>query len=354
MHVTARAISSHALSIFGDHQDVMAARQTGWCMLNSASVQEVMDLGLVAHLSALDASLPFMHFFDGFRTSHELQKIEVIDYEDIAKIVNWDAIAKFRARAASPESPELRGTAMNPDIYFQVYETRNAYYAKVPEIVMANMKKVSELTGRNYSLFDYVGAPDAERVIVSMGSSCETIEEVVNYKVDRGEKVGLVKVRLFRPFAPEYLLAAIPKSANIITVLDRTKEQGAIGDPLYMDICTAFEQQKMTPTILAGRYGLGSKEFNPAMVKAVYDNMEKDAPKKAFTVGINDDVTNTSLPVEDRYDVAPEGTVQCKFWGIGCRWNCRCATAVRSRSLVITLTCMPRPILPMIQRNQAV
>ena len=317
MHVTARAISSHALSIFGDHQDVMAARQTGWCMLNSASVQEVMDLGLVAHLSALDASLPFMHFFDGFRTSHELQKIEAIDYEDIAKIANWDAIAKFRARAASPESPELRGTAMNPDIYFQVYETRNAYYSKVPEIVMANMKKVGDLTGRNYSLFDYVGDPDAERVIVSMGSSCETIEEVVNYKVDKGEKVGLVKVRLFRPFSAEHILAAIPKTANIISVLDRTKEPGAIGDPLYMDVCTAFEQKKMTPTILAGRYGLGSKEFNPAMVKAVYDNMEKDAPKKAFTVGINDDVTNTSLPVEDRFDVAPEGTVQCKLWGLG-------------------------------------
>ena len=317
MHVTARAISSHALSIFGDHQDVMAARQTGWCMLNSASVQEVMDLGLVAHLSALDASLPFMHFFDGFRTSHELQKIEAIDYEDIAKIANWDAIAKFRARAASPESPELRGTAMNPDIYFQVYETRNTYYSKVPEIVMANMKKVGDLTGRNYSLFDYVGDPDAERVIVSMGSSCETIEEVVNYKVDKGEKVGLVKVRLFRPFSAEHILAAIPKTANIISVLDRTKEPGAIGDPLYMDVCTAFEQKKMTPTILAGRYGLGSKEFNPAMVKAVYDNMEKDAPKKAFTVGINDDVTNTSLPVEDRFDVAPEGTVQCKFWGLG-------------------------------------
>jgi pyruvate-ferredoxin/flavodoxin oxidoreductase len=317
MHVTARAISAHALSIFGDHQDVMAARQTGWCLLNSASVQEVMDLGLVAHLSALDASLPFMHFFDGFRTSHELQKIEAIDYEDIAKIANWDAIAKFRARAASPESPELRGTAMNPDIYFQVYETRNAYYSKVPEIVMANMKKVGDLTGRNYNLFDYVGDPDAERVIVSMGSSCETIEEVVNYKVDKGEKVGLVKVRLFRPFSAEHILAAIPKTANIISVLDRTKEPGAIGDPLYMDVCTAFEQKKMTPTILAGRYGLGSKEFNPAMVKAVYDNMEKDAPKKAFTVGINDDVTNTSLPVEGRFDVAPEGTVQCKFWGLG-------------------------------------
>jgi pyruvate-ferredoxin/flavodoxin oxidoreductase len=317
MHVTARAISSHALSIFGDHQDVMAARQTGWCMLNSASVQEVMDLGLVAHLSALDASLPFMHFFDGFRTSHELQKIEAIDYEDISKIANWDAIANFRARAASPESPELRGTAMNPDIYFQVYETRNAYYSKVPEIVMANMKKVGDLTGRNYSLFDYVGDPSAERVIVSMGSSSETIEEVVNYKVDKGEKVGLVKVRLFRPFSAEHILDAIPKTANIISVLDRTKEPGAIGDPLYMDICTAFEQKKMTPTILAGRYGLGSKEFNPAMVKAVYDNMEKDAPKKAFTVGIHDDVTNTSLPVEGRFDVAPEGTIQCKFWGLG-------------------------------------
>jgi len=317
MHVTARAISTHALSIFGDHQDVMAARQTGWCILGSASVQEVMDLGLVAHLSALDASLPFMHFYDGFRTSHELQKIEAIDYDDIAKIVNWEAVAKFRARAASPESPELRGTAMNPDVYFQVYETRNPYYAKVPEIVLASMKKVGDLTGRSYRLFDYVGDPDAEKVVVSMGSSCETLEEVVNYKVGKGEKVGLVKVRLFRPFSAEHLLSAIPKSAKIISVLDRTKEPGALGDPLYMDVCTAFEQQKLTPTILAGRYGLGSKEFNPAMAKAVYDNMEADAPQKAFTVGINDDVTHTSLPVDARFDVAPEGTIQCKFWGLG-------------------------------------
>ncbi|MCP4714372.1 MAG: pyruvate:ferredoxin (flavodoxin) oxidoreductase [Deltaproteobacteria bacterium] len=317
MHVTARAVSSHALSIFGDHQDVMAVRQAGWCMLASSSVQEVMDLGLVAHLGALDASLPFVHFYDGFRTSHELQKIEAISYEDIAKLANWDAIARFRARGATPERPELRGTAQNPDIYFQGYETRNPYYAKVVGIVEANMQKVGDLTGRNYSLFDYVGDPDADRVIVSMGSSCETIEEVVDYMSAKGEKVGLVKVRLFRPFSAAHLLAAIPKTAQVISVLDRTKEPGALGDPLYLDICTAFEQQKLTPTILAGRYGLGSKEFNPAMVKAIYDNMKADAPKKAFTVGIVDDVSNTSLEVEEGFDVAPEGTVQCKFWGLG-------------------------------------
>ena len=317
MHVTARAVAAHALSIFGDHQDVMAVRQTGFALLASASVQEVMDLGLVAHLAAIESSIPFLHFFDGFRTSHELQKIEMIEYEDMAKLVNQEALDRFRARGTNPERPELRGTAQNPDIYFQGREAANSYYLKLAGIVEAYLQKVSALTGRSYGLFDYVGAADADRVIVSMGSSCETIEEVVNHMTAQGEKIGLVKVRLYRPFSVEHLLGTIPKTAKTITVLDRTKEPGAIGDPLYVDVCTAFMESKQTPTIVNGRYGLGSKEFNPAMVKAVVDNMSTDNPRNHFTVGIVDDVTNTSLDVEPGYDVAPAGTVQCKFWGLG-------------------------------------
>jgi pyruvate-ferredoxin/flavodoxin oxidoreductase len=317
IHVTARAIAAHALSIFGDHQDVMAVRQTGFGLLASASVQEVMDLGLVTHLAAIESSVPFLHFFDGFRTSHEIQKIEMIDYEDMAELVNWEALAAFRARGTNPERPELRGTAQNPDIYFQGREAANAYYLKVPQIVSDYMQKVSALTGRTYNLFDYVGAPDADNVIISMGSSCETIEEVVSYLVNQGQKVGLVKVRLYRPFSAEHLLAAVPASAKCICVLDRTKEPGAIGDPLYLDVCTSYMEKGETRNIINGRYGLGSKEFNPAMVKAVFDNMQAASPKNHFTVGIEDDVTQSSLAVEPGYDVAPEGNVQCKFWGLG-------------------------------------
>ncbi|MFO8047473.1 MAG: pyruvate:ferredoxin (flavodoxin) oxidoreductase [Desulfosudaceae bacterium] len=317
IHVTARSLAGHALSIFGDHQDVMAVRQTGFCMLASASVQEVMDLGLVTHLAAIEASLPFVHFFEGFRTSHEIQKIEAIAYDDMAKLVNYDALRAFRARGANPERPELRGTAQNPDIYFQNLEASNSYYSRVPAIVEKYMKMVSDLTGRSYNLFDYVGAPDATRIIISMTSSCETIEETVNYLTAKGEKVGLVKVRLFRPFSTRHLLAAIPDTVEKITVLDRTKERGAVGDPLYEDICTAYLEHEQAPEILSGRYGLSSKEFTPSMVKAVYDNMAADAPKHHFTVGINDDVTHTSLEVAEEIDTAPEGTVQCKFWGLG-------------------------------------
>ena len=316
-HVTARAIAGHALSIFGDHQDVMAVRQTGFALLSSSSVQEVMDLGLVTHLSAIEASVPFIHFFDGFRTSHEIQKVEMIDYDDMAKLVNRDAVKALRARGVNPERPELRGTAQNPDIYFQGLEAANPYYQKVTAIVSDYMKKVSDLTGRKYRLFDYVGDPDAERIIISMGSSCETIEEVVNYLVDRGERVGMVKVRLYRPFSTEHLFAAIPATADRITVLDRTKERGAVGDPLYVDVCSAYMERGEMPTIINGRYGMGSKEFNPGMVKAVFDNMNSAGPKNHFTVGITDDVTHTSLEVEDGFDVAQEGTVQCKFWGLG-------------------------------------
>jgi pyruvate-ferredoxin/flavodoxin oxidoreductase len=317
LHVSARAVAAHALSIFGDHQDVMAVRQTGFSQLASASVQEVMDIGLVAHLSAIESSLPFIHFFDGFRTSHEIQKIETIDYEDMTKLTNMDAVARFRARGTNPERPELRGTAQNPDIYFQGREAANPHFLKVAGIVSDYMKKVSDLTGRTYNLFDYVGDPEAENIVISMGSSCETIEEVVNYLVGNGEKVGLVKVRLYRPFSAEHLFAAIPQTAARMSVLDRTKEPGALGEPLYQDMCTAYMEQSKTPTILGGRYGLGSKEFNPAMAMAVFENMKSDTPKNHFTVGIVDDVTLTSLEVGESLDVAPEGTVQCKFWGIG-------------------------------------
>jgi pyruvate-ferredoxin/flavodoxin oxidoreductase len=281
-HVTARSVAGHALSIFGDHQDVMAVRQTGFALLASASVQEVMDLGLVAHLAAVESSIPFLHFFDGFRTSHEIQKIEVIDYEDMAELVNWQAIEKFRSRGANPERPELRGTAQNPDIYFQGREAANPYYQRVPKIVSGCMQKVGKLTGRQYRLFDYVGHPKAKRIIISMASSCETIEEVVNHMVAAGEKVGLVKVRLYRPFSCYHLFAAIPASVKRIAVLDRTKESGALGDPLYLDVCTTFMEFGEMPIIIGGRYGLSSKEFSPSMVKAIFDNLDEKYPKKSF------------------------------------------------------------------------
>lgn len=243
-HVSARALASHALSIFGDHQDVMATRQTGFCFLCSSSVQECMDLALVAHLSAINSSLPFCHFFDGFRTSHEIQKINVIDYEDIKPLVNWDMVQEFRYKAMNPEHPHIRGTAQNPDIYFQNREAANSFYDNVPGIVIENMKKVESITGRVYNLFDYVGHPEADRVIVSMGSSCEVIEETVKYLNEHGQRTGLVKVRLYRPFSPEHLLAAIPASTNCLCVLDRTKECGSLGEPLYQDVCTSFLEKR--------------------------------------------------------------------------------------------------------------
>lgn len=316
-HVSARALATHALSIFGDHSDVMATRQTGFAMLASNSVQEVMDLALVAHLSTIKASVPFLHFFDGFRTSHEIQKIDVIDYEDIKNLVDWDAVKRFRDRALNPEHPHQRGTAQNPDIYFQGREASNPYYLAVPEIVAGVMEQVSKLTGRNYKLFDYVGAPDAERVIIAMGSGCDTIEETINYLNKKGEKVGLIKVRLYRPFSAKHFLSVLPKSCKRIAVLDRTKEPGSLGEPLYQDVCTVFMEQKETPIIIGGRYGLGSKEFTPSMVKAIYDNLAQAEPKNHFTVGINDDVTHTSLEIKENIDVAPEGVIRCKFFGLG-------------------------------------
>lgn len=316
-HVSARALAAHALSIFGDHSDVMACRQTGFALLASSSVQEVMDLALVAHLASLKSRVPFLHFFDGFRTSHEVQKVDMIDYEDIAKLVDYDALKEFRQRALHPERPVQRGTAQNPDIYFQGREAANSYYLATPQIVLDVMAQVSALTGRSYHLFDYAGHPEAERVIIAMGSSCEAIEETVDYLMAQGEKVGVLKVRLYRPFSAEHFLAALPKTVQKIAVMDRTKEPGSLGEPLYQDVCTAFMQKDSRPVIVGGRYGLGSKEFDPSMIKAVFDNLAEATPKNHFTVGINDDVTNTSLEVKEKIDAAPEGLIRAKFFGLG-------------------------------------
>ena len=321
-HVSARALAYHALSIFGDHSDVMACRQTGFAMLASNSVQEATDMALVAHLAAIKASVPFLHFFDGFRTSHEIQKIDAIDpkdnYAEIAKLVDWDKIKAFREGGLNPEHPHQQGTAQNPDIYFQGREAANKYYAATPDIVEKVMKQVGKLTGRNYKLFDYVGAEDDERVIIAMGSGCDAIEETVNYLTKKGEKVGLIKVHLYRPFSMKHFLAAIPASCKKIAVLDRTKESGSLGEPLYLDVCSALlEAGKTDIAVVGGRYGLGSKEFNPTMVKAVYDNLKKQCPKNHFTVGIEDDVTKTSLKLGKTIDAAPKGTVSCMFYGLG-------------------------------------
>ncbi len=317
IHVTARAISTHALSIFGDHSDVMACRQTGFAILGSCSVQEVMDLAGVAHLSAIKGRVPFVHFFDGFRTSHELQKIEVIEYDELAKLLDYEAVRRFRKNALNPEHPVTRGSNQNPDIFFQAREAANPFYEAIPAIVEEYMREISRLTGREYRLFNYYGAPDADRIIVAMGSVCECAEEVVDYLNNRGEKVGVVKVHLYRPFSIKHFLAAVPPTVKKVAVLDRTKEPGALGEPLYQEVCTAFFENGLTPIIVGGRYGLGSKDTTPAQLIAVYDNLKLDEPKNRFTIGIVDDVTHTSLPVTEEIDTAPEGTISCKFWGLG-------------------------------------
>lgn len=316
-HVSARAIAAQALSIFGDHQDVMATRATGFCLLCSNSVQEAMDLALVAHLSSLTASLPFVHFFDGFRTSHEIQKVQVIDYEDIKPLVDMKEIEQHRNRALNPEHPHLRGTAQNPDIYFQLTEAGNSYYLRVPEIVQGKMDQVGKLTGRQYHLFDYVGASDAEKVIVMMGSGAETAEETIKDLCAKGEKVGLLKVRLYRPFSEKHFLNALPLSVKKIAVLDRTKENGSLGEPLYLDVATAFQEEKRDVLVVGGRYGLGSKEFTPTMVKTVFDHLNTEECKNHFTIGITDDVTYTSLPLVPKIYTEPKNRVKCKFWGLG-------------------------------------
>ena len=316
-HVSARALAAHALSIFGDHSDVMSCRQTGFAMLASASVQEVMDLALVSHLSAIKGSVPFLHFFDGFRTSHEVQKIELIDYEDMDKLLDRDAVAAFRARALNPEHPHQGGTAQNPDIYFQGREAANKYYNAIPGIVQHYMDEVGKITGRHYHLFDYVGAADAENVIVVMGSGADVCEETINYLNAQGQKLGLLKVRLYRPFAAEKFVEALPKSCKRIAVLDRTKEPGSLGEPLYQDVINALvEAGRSDIKVVGGRYGLGSKEFTPSMVNAVYENLAGEL-KNHFTVGIEDDVTHLSLKVTKQVNAAPEGTIACKFFGLG-------------------------------------
>lgn len=317
IHVSARAVASHALSIFGDHSDVMACRQTGFAFLASGNVQEVMDLAGVAHLSAIKGRVPFLHFFDGFRTSHEVQKIEVIDYEQFAGLLDFNAVRSFRKNALNPEHPVLRGTAQNPDIFFQAREASNGFYLAVPEIVEGYMREITKLTGRKYGLFNYYGAPDADRVIVAMGSVCDTIEETIDYLAAKGEKVGVLKVHLYRPFSMRHFIEAIPSTVKKIAVLDRTKEPGALGEPLYQDVCTVFYEKSERPLIVAGRYGLGSKDTTPGQIIAVFDNLKSGMPKNHFTIGIVDDVTNLSLPAVNGVDTTPEGTISCKFWGLG-------------------------------------
>lgn len=316
-HVSARSLATHALSIFGDHQDVMAVRQTGCALFATGSVQEVMDLAAVAHLSAIKSRIPFVHFFDGFRTSHEIQKIEQLDKEDLIPLIDQEALKAFRQRALNPNQPVTRGTAQNPDIYFQATEAANPFYEAVPEIVEDYLNKLAEITGRKYHLFDYYGAEDADRVVIAMGSSTEAIREGIDYLMAKGEKVGLVSVHLYRPFSAKHFLAVLPSTVKRISVLDRTKEPGANGEPLYLDVKNALYGQKNTPIVVGGRYGLSSKDFTPAQVLAVFENLALPEPKNHFTVGIVDDITFTSLPLREEISLAGEGIFEAKFYGIG-------------------------------------
>src|ERR1700728_3556250 len=325
-HVTARTVAAHALSIFGDHSDVMSCRTTGWAMLCSNSVQEAMDMALIAHAAALETRIPFLHFFDGFRTSHEVNKIELLYDDEMRALINMDRVIEHRQRALSPDHPVLRGTAQNPDVFFQIRETANPFYDAAPAKVQAVMDKFAEVVGRQYRLFDYVGAPDAERVIVVMGSGAEVAHETVDHLNAHGEKVGLLKVRLYRPFSVKAFLSALPQTVRQIAVLDRTKEPGAIGEPLYLDIVNALYgapdafvrgARESAPKVVGGRYGLSSKEFTPAMVKAVYDNLKKPEPKDHFTIGINDDVTHTSLDYDASFSTEPDSVVRALFYGLG-------------------------------------
>ncbi|MCH5191007.1 MAG: pyruvate:ferredoxin (flavodoxin) oxidoreductase [Oscillospiraceae bacterium] len=316
-HVSARCVASHALNIFGDHSDVYACRQTGFAMLAESNVQEVMDLGAVAHLATIESRVPFLNFFDGFRTSHEIQKINIWDYEDLKEMCNMDAVAAFRKRALNPEHPVMRGSHENGDIFFQHREACNSYYDAVPAIVENYMNKVNEKLGTDYKLFNYYGAPDAERVIVAMGSVCDVAEEVVDYLTAKGEKVGLLKVRLYRPFSAKKFCEAIPETAKKIAVLDRTKEPGSIGEPLFLDVIAALNEMGRAAKVCGGRYGLGSKDTPPSSIFAVYEHLNKETPERQFTMGINDDVTHLSLEEKPSPNTAAEGTIECKFWGLG-------------------------------------
>ena len=316
-HVSARALASHALSIFGDHQDVMACRQTGFAMLASGSVQEAQDLAAVAHLSTIKSSIPFLHFFDGFRTSHEIQKIEAIDEADLKAMVSEKALDNFRQRALNPESPVTRGTNQNGDVYFQVCESRNQAYEAVPDVVARYMGEIGEVTGRQYRPFEYYGDKNAESIIIAMGSVTETIKETIDYLAEHGRKYGLVTVHLYRPFSEKYFLKVLPKSVKKIAVLDRTKEPGSLGEPLYMDIKTIFQDRENAPLIVGGRYGLSSKDTSPAQIVSVFDNLDRKSPKNDFTIGIIDDVTFKSLPIKSEISIVKPGTTECKFYGLG-------------------------------------
>jgi pyruvate-ferredoxin/flavodoxin oxidoreductase len=323
-HIAARSVSAQALSIFGDHSDVMAVRATGWGMLASNNPQEAMDLALIAQASTLESRVPFLHFFDGFRTSHEIQKIEELTLDDMKAMIDETFVIEHRKRGLSPDHPTVRGTAQNPDVFFQARETVNQYYLKTPGIVQAAMDRFNQLVGREYNLFDYVGPADAERVVVMMGSGAETMHEVVEYLASQGENVGLVKVRLYRPFDNESFVASLPKSVKAIAVLDRTKEPGAPGEPLYLDVQNAISEaviagtidRDLMPIVVGGRYGLGSKEFNPGMAKSVLDNLNNEDPKNHYTVGIIDDVTGTNLPWDDSFSSTGEGVHRAMFYGL--------------------------------------
>src|SRR5678816_2872179 len=317
-HIAARTIATHGLSIFGDHSDVMAARSTGWAMLFANSVQEVMDFALISQASTLEARVPFLHIFDGFRTSHEVMKITKLSDEEIAGMIDEQLVRDHRARALTPDRPVMRGTAQNPDVFFQSRERANSFYLKTPAIVEQSMERFAALTGRRYKLFEYVGDPNAERVLVMMGSGCETAEETVQSLNNRGEKIGLLKVRLYRPFSIRHFVESLPTSIKAIAVLDRTKEPGSTGEPLYQDIVTALaELERSDVRVIGGRYGLSSKEFTPAMVKAVFDELKKPQPKNHFSIGIDDDVTFTSIPFDPSFSTEPEDQVRAVFWGLG-------------------------------------
>ena len=317
LHVTSRTVGTHALSIFGDHSDVMACRQTGFGMLSTSSVQEVMDLSGVAHLSAIKGRVPFLHFFDGFRISHEIQKIECLEYDDLAKLVDKNALKEFRKNSLNPERPVQRSTVQNPDIFFQAREASNKFYNEIPTIVENYMNEINKITGRSYRLFNYYGAPDAERIIIAMGSVCGPIEETIDYLNSKGEKVGLVQVHLYRPFSVTHFLKVVPETVKAIAVLDRTKEPGAVAEPLYEDVCASYINNDKRPKLYAGRYGLSSKDTTPAQIVSVFENLKKETPKNNFTIGIVDDVTNLSLEIGEELDVVPKGTISCKFWGLG-------------------------------------
>ena len=324
-HVSARTLATHALSIFGDHSDVMSVRSTGFAMLCSNSVQEAMDMALIAHAAALESRIPFLHFFDGFRTSHEVSKIELLTEDDMRALINMDRIIEHRQRALSPDHPVLRGTAQNPDVFFQMRERANSYYEACPQIVETVMNKFAEVVGRSYHLVDYVGAPDADRVIVMMGSGAEVAHETIDHLNAHGEKLGLLKVHLYRPFPVQAFLGALPASVRQIAVLDRTKESGAIGEPLYLDVVNAlhegikagFSPRKTAPAVVGGRYGLSSKEFTPAMVEAIYSNLKADQPKDHFTIGIQDDIGHTSLSYKTDFSTEPDNVVRAMFYGLG-------------------------------------